>query len=367
MLPILPRQMLWTELKTMDEFFRLDPVNEEFFEVFVSLHDEFFSVSRDAEKVFNEVYYQLTRMVFEHPMPNDLDKYASEIKSDLGWSYSATLVMSMAYFLYDICNLDSHSLNKHFLKSIKDAYGGPMYWIPFMKRADRLKRKGIKLEYSFHPQPYPANEFTTLYVNWSEITDNFQLSSIEHVLNLWSDVEDKEVVANMIMDSMSCSVIYHPQGIECEQVRRFLNNYLDNWKGAHNAWIAHQADMFSQMEDRQLFEQEKKALLGRITEQDAEIVRLKTLLSNKKNEGKERRLTLVQIVNYCKNECIDYNSAQPIENMLLKLLWNEGTTEDYELIKSIYDEFRNKVYGNIQIEKIDQMNAILGDHAKIQK
>lgn len=50
MLPVLPREMLWTELKTMDEFFRLDPVNEEFYDVLMSLSDEFFSFTRDVER-----------------------------------------------------------------------------------------------------------------------------------------------------------------------------------------------------------------------------------------------------------------------------------------------------------------------------
>ncbi len=368
MLPVLPREMLWTELKTMDEFFQLDPVNEEFHDVLMSLSDEFFSFTRDAEKVFNEVYYQLTKMVFRHPMPSELDKYASEIKSDLGWSYSATLVMSMAYFLYDLSDLDSRALNKHFLKSIRDAYGGPMYWMPFKKLAEKLKRKKVKLEYQFRPQPLSATEFATLYVDWSAITWRYQLSCIEHVLNLWCVMEDKETIANMIMESMSCSVLYHPQGMECEQVRRYLNKYIGDRKEEHVAWKARQAAMYAQSEQRkQQFEQEKRALLGKIAEQDAEIARLNTLLSDKKNEGKERRFTLVQIIDYCKNACPDYQSAFPIEHMLLSLLCSEATTEEHELIKSIPDHFREKLYGNIKVEKVEQLNAVLGKDAKIQK
>ena len=307
-------------------------------------------------------------MVFSHPMPSELDKYVSEIKSDLGWSYSATLVMSMVYFLYDLSDLDSQALNKHFLKRIREAYGGPMYWMPFRKLAEMMKRKKMKMEYRFRPQPYPATEFTTLYVDWSTSTRSYQLSCIEHVLNLWSDIEDKETIANMIMDSMSCNVLYHPQGMECEQVRRFLSKYIDDRKDEHVAWNARQAAMLAQSEQRQQqFNQEKRALLGRIAEQDAEIIRLKTLLSDKKNEGKERRFTLVQIIDYCKNDCPDYQSARPIEHMLLSLLFCEASPEEQELIKSIPDHFREKLYGNIKVETVEQLNAILGKDAKIQK
>ena len=82
MLPLLPRQMLWTDLKMMDEFFELDPLNESFYEVFVTLREEPFDVQTDGVKVFNEVYYQVTRMVYEHPLPIDLPKYINEIKAN---------------------------------------------------------------------------------------------------------------------------------------------------------------------------------------------------------------------------------------------------------------------------------------------
>ena len=71
---------------------------------------------------------------------------------------------------------------------------------------------------------------------------------------------------------------------------------------------------------------------------------MNSLLSDKKNEGRERRLTLVQIVDYCK-ECVSWEEAQPIEAMLLKLLFGKGTKEDSELIQSIDDEFKARAQG----------------------
>ena len=69
MIPFLPREFLWNDFQSMDEFFKLDPINEYFFEVFVKLHEEPFAVQADELKVFNEVYYQVTRIVYEHPLP----------------------------------------------------------------------------------------------------------------------------------------------------------------------------------------------------------------------------------------------------------------------------------------------------------
>ena len=88
----------------MDDFFKLEPLNEKFFDVFVTLREEPFDIHSDEVKVFNEVYYQITRMYYENPMPDDLQNYVSDIKANLGWSYSAELVMSMAYFMIANCN-----------------------------------------------------------------------------------------------------------------------------------------------------------------------------------------------------------------------------------------------------------------------
>ena len=289
-------------------------------------------------------------MVFEHPMPGDVEKYASEIKSDLGWRYSATLVLSMIYFLDYLQDPESRTLNKFFLRRIRELYGGPMYWLPFRKRAERIKRKEGKLEYRFVPRPNPASVFTSLYVNWSVITSNYQLGCVEHVLNLWGDIDAKSVISEQILESMSSNLFYNPRGKDYDQVRRFLNNYIDREDDANIAKRARRVAMKAQKDNKGQADQEKKALLGRIAEQDAEIVRLRTLLSDKKNEGKERRFTLVQIVDYCK-KCFDYGEVQPIEKMLLRILFNEGSGEDYELIASIVEEFKKRTYGNTYIEK----------------
>ena len=139
MLPILPRELLWKEKKSMDEFFKLDRINEAFFEVFVTLRDEPFAVQADEIKVFNEVYYQVTRMVYDYPMPSDLPKYVSDIKANMGWNYSAELVMSMAYFIISLIDKNERPFNKFFTKAINEKFFGCLYWKPFKHRFEQLK------------------------------------------------------------------------------------------------------------------------------------------------------------------------------------------------------------------------------------
>lgn len=348
MLPILPRELLWREVESMDEFFEMEPVNLEFYEVFIKLRNEPFSVSQDAVKVFNEAYYQLTRMVYEHPMPTDLKKYAADIKTNLGWSYSDTLVMSMVYFLDALRNNKEYPLNKFFLQKVKEAYGGPMYWLPFKQRTERLKRKRTRLEYDFRPRPFPPSYFKTVYVNWNAITQRDDLSCIKHVLNLWDRIEDKQEIANMILEGMCIGGLNHPQGMECNQVRRFLNNYFETRKRetSYNKTLF-EADKYESEKNLEQIEHERIALRKHIAEQEAEIARLKTLMDAKKNEGKERRLTLVQIVDYCKGS-VSWHDVKPIVAMLYSLI-DESTEEDRELIKSIDAEFLRRAMGHVII------------------
>ena len=97
--PKLPKEFYWVDLKLMDDFFRLDPVNEAFYETFMSLREEPFGVTLDAVKVFNEVYYTITRYRYENTYITGGFFYPSEIEADLGWKYSVELVMTMSYWI----------------------------------------------------------------------------------------------------------------------------------------------------------------------------------------------------------------------------------------------------------------------------
>ena len=90
--PKLPKEFYWVDLKLMDDFFRLDPVNEAFYETFMSLREEPFGVTLDAVKVFNEVYYTITRYRYENTYITGGFFYPSEIEADLGWKYDAVRV-----------------------------------------------------------------------------------------------------------------------------------------------------------------------------------------------------------------------------------------------------------------------------------
>lgn len=342
MLPILPREFLWRDKKTMDEFFELEPVNEDFFEVLQSLREEPFVVKTDAVKVFNEVYYQVTRMVYEHALPADLPRFTADIKANLGWNYSAELVLTIVYFVISLIPKPKHPVNKFFVYEIKKKNEDSPYWKPFDKLYYRLKKEQKQIVRPFHPTPFPARELMALgYINWNEITRHFELGCIDHVLNLWEGKKDKELAARMILDSY-----YSHKGSndkDGEQLQRYLQQYLKAGKAtAKIVFTEGDFEEWARMKES-LFDEPLKA---RIRELEAENEELKAQLGKKKAAtGKGRMFALVQIVDYCKN-CVAWDDAKSIVAMLNKMLRIGGTQEDSDLVDSIETEFRQRMLGN---------------------
>lgn len=348
MQPILPRVFLWTDKQAMDEFFRLDPINETLFEVFATLHEEPFVVHIDAVKVFNEVYYQTTRMIYEHPLPSDLPKYITDIKANIGWNYSAELVMSMTYFLLSLIDRKEHSLNKFFTKAIHDRFYSCLYWKPFKHRLEILRKRNRVVKFPFIPCPVSVSWLKDKYVHWNEITRNYDLMCIDKVIKLWNDMDDQREIAAMINDSISYYTTKR-HSTDIEHLKNILAFYMASTE--RNAILNYAMNPPEEDVDElkariEEIHNEKIVLQSRIDELEAENNRLNALLGKKKQNGTSRKFTLVQIVNYCKN-CVEWKDVKSIVAMLNKLLRREATEEDSELVDSIETEFKNRKYGNI--------------------
>ena len=93
-------------------------------------------------------------------------------------------------------------------------------------------------------------------------------------------------------------------------------------------------------------QKDKKALMERINELETDNQRLNALLDKKKSNGRARKFTLVQIVDYCKS-CVEWDDVKSIVAMLNKLLRRIATDEDSGLVDSIEAEFLNRRYGPV--------------------
>ncbi len=360
--------MLWTDKETMDEFFELDPINEDFYEVFVTFREEPFGVQLDAVKVFNEVYYQVTRMVYEHALPADLPKFVNDIKANLGWSYGARLVISMGYFLFLLSDSTKNPINRLTMSRISLNYHHYPYWQPLKECYERLRVLQRSSKYSFVPCPNNATEFKGKYIQWSTITQKYNLSCIEHVLNLWPKIEDKCEIANMIKESLSSGSFISRYGNDYKQIYRFFDQYFK--EDSLTLTCAEDSPKYYTYKDYQKLsekaESEMSALQKRISELESENESLKALLEKKKINGKARRFTLVEIVDYCKGR-VEWDDAKDIVAMLNRLLRKKGTQEDSDLVDSIEEEFRQRRYGNTFNAPVGQIvqHADIVDNKKL--
>lgn len=191
-IPTLIRELLWTDLKTMDEFFELDPLNELFYEYLLTLKEEPFNIVVDEVKVFNEVYYLATSLVNVECLP----EFEKEIYDDLRWQDGAALVLSMMYFI--VTNTETVHINKYTLDKISDKIYGCIYWTRFYRLSQELEKENKKIKYSFETHPYPARLLAEKDIKWEEFTQGYELDMIGDLFDLWKDLDELKSVANLI-------------------------------------------------------------------------------------------------------------------------------------------------------------------------
>lgn len=344
MIKNLPRPMLWSDFSTIDRFYKIEPLNTQFHEVLKTIQISPFEEKKDDTKVFNEVYYQMTRMAYERAMPSDLKNYVVDIRGNIGLSYGVELVMSMLYFMMSLVDKNSRLFNSFLLLTIKDWYKKSSYWKPFNTLFKKLKRGKYIINYDFTPHPVSAKELAKDYIPWQTITNNYDGGAVLEIINLWENQEDKETLANMILTSVNFKSPKQ-QNLYLNQVNNVLKEHVFERENQSNESPELEKRLKELDSKVLILEREKAALQNKVIEQASEYNKISALLDEKKQDGAARKFTLVEMVNYCKN-CLTSEEAKEILIMLNKLLRNVGTNEDYDLLDSTESELKNKKYGD---------------------
>lgn len=340
MVPILPRILLWTDKEELTDFFDLDDVNEEFHDVLEELKNTPQLESIDEVKLFNEVYYQATRIVYEHPSPEILPRYVADIKSNLGWNFGAELVMTMVYYLLFLVEKAERPINKFYIQLIRNKLYRSVYWKPFKHCFERLKKENRYLKYTFKPCPYPVNVIRYEYIiSWDIITHDFELSSIEQVLDLWEDIDDKYTAANMINNSMLIKYSGAERLKKREELEGFFKQYLNECK-YRKKQKDEEIDIQEELRKKNDEIEELRSQLS-ILEMSNKALKLSND-SMVSDDGVMKSFTLQEIVAYCKR-IPDWSDVRSIVSMLNRLLRKDGTEEDHEMVDSIEEEFLNRI------------------------
>lgn len=356
----------------MDDILRLDSVNKEYYSVFIKLREGPFASMMNEVKVFNELYCQLTRMVYEHPRPSEIDKYYADIKTNLGWGFLADIVISMLASMVLLIRRNE----KHGIAEVEDAFSEPFaqalkgyvcfneYWHPFETCYKNLLNENRIVKYRFRPHPVEAEKVKEIYVNWKNITQNYDLDCIEQTIRIWYSNEDRRIIAGLIkadMDFYPASVDDFFYGLALDQI---FNDYLNNPTGmCAEPPLCEYNDAEYNIKD---LIKEKEVYKKRIEELESENKRLNALLEKRKRTGSARKFTLGQIVDYCKS-CVEWEDAKSIVAMLNKLLRYDFTKADSKLVDSVETFFRNRIYGTTHVENQNVFNGVGNYKPKIQQ
>lgn len=199
MLPILPRELLWTDLKTMEEFIELDPLNREFVNVYLRTREKHLPGSPAGPvALFNEAYYEVTRILFEAPRTSNTFFFDAHV---IPMGMDNDMVRAMVYHLLWLCDEKACGVEFDLIDDVMSRFK-KRYMSSLITTAGcflteickQLREKGKSLSYPFKPRPLPIQSQELYTLNWRKITNYYDQDSIEEVVKLWEDKEDQSAV-----------------------------------------------------------------------------------------------------------------------------------------------------------------------------
>ena len=350
MKPKLPRALLWTDIESMDEFLKA-PVNQEMYDLFLKIKQRTMLLKNSdyaVIKIFHEVYYQCTRIVYEQEPNIRLKDYITDIKSNMGTYNHARVIYGLIFFLFSrrknntlIEKQYCSSFFLHFCmcddKGIKGIFNSESY--------DPENKYSVDLS----PRPNPTSQLDKFFIHWKDVTNDFNKECIVSVCKLYSDIEEIRRVYGMIRNSCLAYSIVNNKPMKNmfpfnydEEFRYLKYKYCDyhhiyNLKYSENEPPISPTYQELEKENQNL----KKKLEAALSENES----LKSKLNmTKPKRQQETSFTVSMIVDYCKR-IPEYQCVEAIEKMLYKFI-KMCTEKEEKLIDSISEHFNNKKYGD---------------------
>lgn len=355
MKPKLPRALLWTDKTSMEEFLS-EPINERLYDIYVELRSMSTSVKNERRplKLFNEIYYQLTRFEYENELDFDLEKYTQDIKANMGILHSSMFVfiMIIAFLRLRQNNTEATTHFKNVLLTKRFRFG---HWDNMSRLNEMMLDRKATYEVDLNPHPRNVKDLDGELLRWDEITNNFDSSSIKEVLNLWSTNEEKIEVLHLIENAyirirrrvarrFEERVNYAPPTLDNDFFQDIYSELGDkkDYQDLATEELLPPSPTYAELEEENYNLKKKIAHL----ESDNERLRSeRNPLRTRKN--RERAFTLKLIVDYCKKH-LELDKASTIVAMLNKFLRDarDYTQEECDLVDSIEIEYVNRKYGD---------------------
>ena len=352
MKPKLPRELLWTDKTSMDEFLN-EPVNREMYEMLqkirrdtILLKDTYFS----AIKIFNEVYYQCTRIVYERDQNDFVRHYLADIKSNIGLNNHARVVCGLIFYLFSHRNNNSLTEKKIAADLLLCFMFDGRYQMEFPRETE-TSRKTYDIDFS--PRPCSTGSLSNMLIDWDEVTNHYDKESIDCIVNLYNEVPERKKIYSMI--EKAYERFLKKQGKNILALKQIYPNMADykffyDYNEVKSSAFSEQP-LLCREEEPSIFptyqelEKENVSLKKKLEEALSENESLKSKLNmTKPKRQQETSFTVGKIVDYCKR-IPEYRYVEAIEKMLYKFI-KDCSDKEERLIDSISEHFNNKKYGD---------------------
>jgi len=192
----LPRTFIYRD-NELNDFLQDNPLNDALYDVFLNVKDNYYRKVIPAEKIFNEVYYQCTRLMLDSYPETNVRNYRDDAKVNMGTRYASDLVFSMVYAVLSLQKEISPSI-KRFLRYLEGQDLDNCYFPAFQEFVkERQGRESYESDFTPCPEP-PERILKYGTFIWSTVTDNYSQERIRMIVNLWEDKEDKLAILDKI-------------------------------------------------------------------------------------------------------------------------------------------------------------------------
>lgn len=188
----LPRQFVYTDRSTLDDFLRSDELNLLLYKVYLEVKDKPYYFKFPAEKAFNEAWYIATLAMNEAHPELDMKEWLWLSKYNMGWRYAADLVMSMAYVILYL-QKDKPKMVEYVLPLFDNLNLGSEHFPAFKSMAQQETRQ-FSSDLAVHPClveeieakiPAVYSAFNPGAITWHKFTDDFEQMTVRELVSLF--------------------------------------------------------------------------------------------------------------------------------------------------------------------------------------
>ena len=183
----LPRQLVYTDRRNLDDFLHGDELNKELYKVYLKVKDRPYYFKFDADKAFNEAYYIATMAMNESHPELDVREWWYAAKRDIGWAYSANLIMSMVYAILSL-QAEKPDTIDYVLEIMKGANYGEEH---FPAYKELVENHPFRYNSDFSIRPNSVSELQNAPILWQNVTEEFDQETIRELVAMFPTKEER--------------------------------------------------------------------------------------------------------------------------------------------------------------------------------